>query len=264
MLEIIVLACIQGFFEWLPVSSEGLIVLIGNNFFDTNLVDSVEIALFLHLGTFFAALIYYYKEVKKILHQLFNYPKLSEDNKNKIKFYIIASVASFVLGGIVYYTLPFLSEFGWNSGQSLNLIIGVLLLFTAYLQFKKSNNKGMKKIGDSSISDSLYVGLGQGFAALPGVSRSGTTTALLLIRNFGEEESLKISFLLSLPFVLAGNIVLQLNNFGFHITHIVGLLIACVIGLLTIHTLVSLARKVSFGWFVLFFGVLIIVGSLVI
>ena len=65
--EPVILGAIQGVTEWLPVSSEGMIVLVKNNFFDGGpLADTIKMALFLHLGTFLAALIYFRRDVKSI------------------------------------------------------------------------------------------------------------------------------------------------------------------------------------------------------
>jgi undecaprenyl-diphosphatase len=73
-LESVVLGCVQGIAEWLPISSEGMLVLVQTNYFGKTqgLMPQVELALFLHLGTFLAALIYLRKEVQVLLQGLFN------------------------------------------------------------------------------------------------------------------------------------------------------------------------------------------------
>ena len=75
MFEQMILGALQGVFEWLPVSSEGIIVLTKKLFLnrEASIEEIIKDALFLHLGTFFAALIYFYKDIVKIIKGLFKF-----------------------------------------------------------------------------------------------------------------------------------------------------------------------------------------------
>jgi len=103
----------------------------------------------------------------------------------------------------------------------------------------------------------------QGFAALPGLSRSGLTVSTLLFRKVNEKDSLKLSFLLSLPIVLGGNILLNSEYFNFSLDSLISLSASFLFGLLTIHYLLKLAKKINFGWFVFAFGALMIIASFI-
>ena len=95
MLEQIILGIIQGIFEWLPISSEGVIVLIAKNFFEEQTLETIiKQALFLHLGTFLAALIYFRKDVWSLLKTLFNYKSAEKDIQRIFKFLVIATLIS--------------------------------------------------------------------------------------------------------------------------------------------------------------------------
>ena len=138
----------------------------------------------------------------------------------------------------------------------------MLLLTTGILQIK-AKKKEEKKMVDAGNKDGVLLGLVQSFASLPGLSRSGLTVSVLLLRKFRSEAALKLSFLMSLPIVLGGNIILNLDKFNFSLESFSGLLFSFVFGLLTIKLLLKTARKINFGWFVLFFGIIVIISIFV-
>ena len=259
MFEQIILGIIQGIFEWLPVSSEGIIVLIEKNFFDSQLglEDIIKKALFLHLGTFLAALIYFHKDVLKLIKALFNFKLANSKTKETLKFLIISSLISGFFGFILMKVFAGMEDQLGLSTKIITLIIGLLLLITGGLQIKsrKIENRGIRKIKNK---DSILLGFVQALAALPGLSRSGLTVSALLLRKFNSASALKLSFLMSLPMVLGGNIILNLNNFTFSLEIFLGLLFSFIFGLLTISLLLKIAKKINFGYFVLFFGGLVI------
>lgn len=265
MLEQIILGTIQGIAEWLPVSSEGILVLVEKNILHSG--DGIEViiqkALFLHLGTFLAALVYFRKDVFSLSKAFFRY-KSAENNKKKLlKFLIITTLLSGLLGVLLLKGLAGLDKRVSYStqiygAQIITLLIGCALLITAFLQIRVSK-KGCKKVDQLTDSDGILLGLMQGLAAVPGLSRSGLTVSILLLRRFDDACALKLSFLMSLPIVLGGNIILNLNHLAFSIEQVVGLLFSFVFGLLTINLLLKLAKKINFGYFVLFFGLLVIV-----
>ncbi|MEA2113557.1 MAG: undecaprenyl-diphosphate phosphatase [Patescibacteria group bacterium] len=264
MLEQIILGIIQGIVEWLPVSSEGVILLVIKNFFDAEAGAETIIrqALFLHLGTFFAALVYFRKDVVLLFKALFKYKSASLKTKKIFNFLLAATLISGFLGFILLKVFIELEEQLFLSAKAITIAVGLLLLVTGWLQIKAKKDGG-KKIRGLSRKDGVFLGLAQGFAALPGLSRSGLTVSVLLLRKFKSESALKLSFLMSLPIVLFGNIFLNLNNFAFSSKVAIGLLFAFLFGILTIDLLLKAARKFEFGWFVLVFGFLVIFSAMV-
>ncbi|VAW17354.1 Undecaprenyl-diphosphatase, partial [hydrothermal vent metagenome] len=126
---------------------------------------------------------------------------------------------------------------------------------------KKSKMISTRTPTDIKMIDSVTLGIVQGFAALPGLSRSGLTVASLLLRKFDEEQAIRLSFLMSIPIVLAGNILLNIKDFNPTLENLFGFFFSFVFGLATIHILLKVAKKVNFAYFVLLFGLLMI-GSL--
>lgn len=262
MLEYIVLGTIQGVAEWIPISSEGMIILAREIFFPgDSLLSSVSIALFLHLGTFLSALVYFWNDVKKILLNILRWRSTSREDKDLIIFLLLATLVSGILGLALLYVLGSFEEKLATAGSFVMGLVGILLLITGALQLSAKESDGAKTTPNKK--DGCLLGVVQGFAALPGLSRSGLTVSALLLRKYSKEEALRLSFLLSLPIVLGGNIVLNLSGFAINAEKLVGLLFSFVFGLATIHGLILLARKINFGWFVIVFGILSLLAAFI-
>lgn len=260
MFEAIILGLVQGITEWLPVSSSAMLVLLQKNFFYTeSVLKMVEFALFLHLGTFFATLVYFWKDIWNLLKEFFSFGKQDKEIQNKIIFYFIASFVSLLVAFLIYVSLKGLGEVVFVPSALINVVIALLLFITAFMQLRKKSG-GKRSEKSLTRKDALLVGVGQGLAALPGVSRSGTTTSLMLLRGFNEYTSLYVSFILSVPIVLFGNIFLNLDSGIINQVNLVGLLTSFVSGLLFIHLFLKIAKRVNFGWFVFVFACLVLVS----
>lgn len=256
-----ILGLIQGIAEWIPISSEAMIVLIAKNFFYTtfNLENLIKLALFLHLGTFFSALIYFWKDIKIYLKGLLKYKKQTLETKKIINFLFITTIISGLLGILILKIFVNIADKFEFTGKLITLIIGLFLIITGILLLLQKKSFGLRKEKDLNLFDSLLLGVIQGFTVLPGLSRSGTTISVLLFRKIDKTTALKLSFLMSLPIVLAGNIILNLEYFTFSIVNFIALFTAFIVGLLTIHLLIKFSEKVNFGIFVIVFGIISII-----
>jgi undecaprenyl-diphosphatase len=265
MIESLFIGAVQGIAEWLPVSSEGIIFLIKANFFASSetLSEVIHYSLFLHFGTFLAALVYFRKKVWFLLKTLFKYKKAKDEDKKLINFLLIGTLISAIFG-IVF--LEIIKNISFNItaiAQIITIIIAVMLFITAYLQLKVKNS-GYKEEKDLRYFDGIMIGVVQAFAALPGLSRSGLTVSALLMSKFNKQSALQLSFLLSLPLVLGGNIVLNLDKFNFELNSLIALLSSFIFGWLTIKYLLKLAQKINFGYFVLFFAIITLLAAFII
>jgi len=261
MFENIILGAVQGIVEWLPVSSEAVLVLIVRHFFDSGAAIEAVIkqALLLHLGTFLAALVYFRKDVRLLIEALFNYKSAGSETQKIFKFLIIATLLSGFLGVILLKIFVGLDAGLSLSTKAITLAIGLLLLITGALQIR-IREEGYKKAGALKIKDGLLLGFVQGLSVLPGLSRSGLTVSTFLLRGFDKFYALKLSFLMSLPIVLGGNIIFNFQRLMFSPEMALGLVFSFIFGILTIDLLLKLAKKINFGYFVLFFGILVIVS----
>ena len=266
MVEHIILGSIQGIAEWLPVSSEGLIVLARTNLFpaDQTVAETIREALFLHLGTFFAALVYFRADVLRLFRALLNVKAAEQPVRRLLIFLFVSTVITGFLGFVIMESENHaLSQTIGSSAPLINAGIGILLLVTGVLMVLAKKRRGLhRKTEDINGGDAITLGIVQAFAAAPGLSRSGLTVSALLLRGLRETDALRISFLMSLPVVFVANIALNLPLlFGLSAAHVAGLTASFLFGLLTIHGLLKLAKRINFGAFVIFFGILLLVAA---
>ncbi|MBU2559587.1 undecaprenyl-diphosphate phosphatase [archaeon] len=260
LLEAVVLGVIQGVFEWLPVSSEGINSLIMVNFFGKTLLDAAVIAIWLHTGTLLAALVYFRDDMLKLFRNFPLYlknPKKETDTNTLTSFLIISTFLTGVVG------LPlFLFGIGKAniSGATATALIGILLILTGLLQ--KYSKKAIDK-KDITKGDAALVGGLQAFSVLPGISRSGITVSVLLLRNYDARSALKLSFLMSIPAVLAAEVGLALlGRITLDAYSLVSVVISFAFGILTIDALLKIGGRINFGNFCIILGVLSITAVL--
>jgi len=265
MFESFILGAVQGIAEWLPVSSEAMIVLVKTNFFPdgTSFSENISLAIFLHLGTLLAVVVYYRKKLWRLVQDFFQYKQLESQRKNYLSFIIIATMVSGILG-VVLLKIVEHYEYLFINTQTINIIVAVFLSITAILLYISENKKGTGVV-QLSWKRALGTGLFQGLAAIPGISRSGSTVAGMGLLGIDKERALELSFILSVPLVLFANVILNfkmIQNLSFN--NIVGLASAFVFGLATIAALLQIVKKIRFSYFVGIFVILLIIFSILV
>ena len=269
MLEGIVLGAIQGVTEWLPISSEAIIILVKTYFFGGNegFLELINFALFLHLGTFLAAAWYLRDDVFALVktalrpHRLVREGLLGQgETERMFRFLALATLMSLAIGyPLLIWVLPFAEQSIVVGTKVITAFVGVLLLGTAFAQWQAKRKKegGRKQVGDLEYKDGLLLGIIQGFTILPGFSRSGLTISALLLRGYSDTTALRTSFLMSLPAVLGGNVLIfAREGVSLSAPMVVGSLFSFLFGMLTIHVLFRISHKLNFAYFVFFFGIL--------
>jgi undecaprenyl-diphosphatase len=235
----IIAGLLQGIFEWLPISSQGNIIGALFLFFNTNPEEALQIAVMLHIGTLLAAIIYFKKEIKEMLFT----KRKEKETQQMLKFIIIATIAT-AITAVPSYLL--LEKILGTSIALVLLLLAVLLIITGLIQLFR------KKIGNGEVNwkNAILTGLGQGFSVLPGVSRSGTTTSVLLFRGFEPEKAFRVSFLMSIPAVLLAELGYGIIK-GFIINEmaLLAMIIAFIIGLASMDLLIKMAKKINFAYF---------------
>ncbi len=258
----VITGTVQGITEWLPVSSKGMIILVKTNLFgEKNTVDILlKEALLLHIGTFLATLVYFRKDILSLSKTLFKYRSSPKEDKKIFNFLLTATIATGIVAAFIYmFVDTFLATRLNVTGKAITASIGIFLIGTGVMLLK-SRERGVKKEKDATILDGIVAGIAQGFAAIPGISRSGTTVASLLARKFDKTSALRLSFLMSIPAVLGANIILNLGGFSIGVADMWGLLFSFAFGILTIHTLLKVSHKINFGYFVLVFAVILVIS----
>ncbi len=239
MKENIILGFVQGIFEWIPISSEGFVALLSQYLIED--LHAIDVALFLHLGTIFAIFIYFFNDWKRVI--LFK-------DKELLRFLVIASMFSAPVAFLLYNAIH-----GLALGSYLLFLTGFGLLLTAYFHKRK------KKLRVKRDTLALIAGLMQGFAVIPGLSRSASTIFGLSLGEKDPKEILKLSYMMSAPLILAGSFYLYMKNPLILSNSWPALLISFVVGMATLKLVFALSQKVNFFKFALFFSFLCFLGG---
>ena len=192
----VILGIVQGISEWLPISSKTQVIIASNVLFGLSFTQGYALGLFLEAGTFIAATYYFRKEVWKVLRALAG--RGDDEGRTLLKFLVVVTVFTAVVGVVIYKTV---SES--YSGPVLGIpmiALGCVLLGDATLiTLAKSRYEPTKGIRDLSLKELVAIGLVQGVAAFPGVSRSGVTVSAMLLLGINPKDSFKLSFLALIP-----------------------------------------------------------------
>jgi len=239
IIETLILGIIQGLTEWLPVSSSGQLA-IAKEFLGWQ--PPIIFYVLLHLGTLFVVVAFFRKRVVKILKALIRRDLKSEEG-NLAAFVVVGSIPTAVIG----YVFQELFESFFDN----LLVVGVALLATGFLLFVSERREGNRAL---NYLDSLLVGIAQGIAIIPGISRSGSTIATALLKKVDRETAFEFSFLLSIPAVLGATIakVGDLNLLiggGDTVAVVVSVVASMIVGYFSLKVLLRLVMKKKFHWF---------------
>jgi undecaprenyl-diphosphatase len=228
LIEVFILAVIQGLTEWLPVSSSGHLV-ITQKILGLNL--PLIYSVMLHVGTLIVVLTAFRKDILDIIKALAK--RDFETEEGKLALFIAVGSVPIAIVGFVFYDF-FKSLFS-------NLpAVGLALLITGCIVFVSEKRIGNRKLG---ILDSLLIGMAQAFTIIPGISRSGITVATGLLRKIDKATAFKYSFLLSVPAIIGATLVeskeLALGN-----VDMVPLLLGATISMIVGYASLKLLQKI--------------------
>jgi len=272
--DAIMQAIVQGLTEFLPVSSSGHLSLY-QHFTGNSGEGALFFSAVLHLGTLVAVFIAFRKDIIALLKEfvvlvkdIFK-GKFSYKNMNPERRMIVMIVIS------CFCLAPFVLFKDWFTSISEDDSIfaeGLCFLYTAAILYMSDKcKKGNKTKGDITAKDSITVGLFQGVALLPGVSRSGSTISAGLFSGFTRETAVKYSFILGIPVILL-SCLLELKDAigaGSPVSAgncVVGFIVAAVVGVCAIklvNWLVKTDKFKVFAYYTLVLGVIVIIISIV-
>ena len=236
--EILILAAIQGVFEFLPVSSFAHLVIISKYYAFNN--QNLLIDICLHLGSLIAIIFYFRKDLLDFIK-----------NKNFLIKILVGTIPIIPIGYILYQTglinnLRSLEVIGWMS-----LIFGILL----YLSDK---TKITRKIGAEFTNKSaIIIGLFQVLSLVPGVSRSGITITSGRLLGFSRLDSAKISFFLSIPTLGAASFLGMYNIYKegsaeLNFLVFIAIIFSSIFSYFTIALFLNFIKKFSLNIFVIY------------
>lgn len=272
ILSAIVIGIVQGLTEFLPVSSSAHLVF-AQTFFGLN-QNNLAFDVFLHLGTLVAVVGFFLPDIINMIIAFFksivdifrgNFINgIKEDPYKKLVWYTIVATIPVGIVGILFNDTVEALFTGVSIPAFFLLITGCLLYFS------QRYNVGDKNLDDISLKETIFMGIGQACAILPGLSRSGTTIACGLLGGLDKEFAAKFSFILSIPAILGATIV-QGGNIGSglavnFIPYLLGFLAAVISGLFAIKVLLKLIEERSldiFAYYCWIVGALILLFTVV-
>jgi len=262
-LEYIIYGLIQGFTEFIPISSTAHLKII-SLFFGID-DPGPSLSAIIQLGSILA-LIYYFKNdfIKLIRHfseKNFDYLK----HKRLLCSILVATIPIFLLGGTIKLFVPYFFDIFLRSNLSIAL---VSLLMAIFMHIADRSKRGFLNLINHKLSNSFLIGLSQAFAIIPGVSRSGITISTALISGWERGDAAKFSFLLGIPAISFAAIVEfissynEFSSFSFY-PLIVGLITTFLSSLIAIDFLIKYFSSNGLKVFILYrliFGVVILLN----
>ncbi len=247
MIELFILSLIQGVTEFLPISSSSHLILISEflNFENQNL--SIDVSL--HIGSFFAVIFYFYKDILNFL-------------ENKILFLkiFISSIPVLVIGFVLVKSglieiFRNTETIAWTT-----FLFGILLYLSDKFKLKNSIKRNF------GYKSAIFIGLFQVLSLIPGVSRSGIAITSARILNFKRVDSAKISFLLSIPILGAISVfgirnILISDTIDFTLINLLAISLSFLFSLITIKFFLSYINKFSlniFAYYRVLLGILLL------
>ena len=237
VLQAVVLGVVQGLGEFLPISSSAHLVLVPwlLNWPGHSLTFDVA----LHLGTMLAVIAYFWRELLEVVFFGLTQPQ-SRDGR-LFWYLVVASVPGAILGLLFEEQAETIFRSPWLIALML-AIMGVVLWLT------DRRGRKIRRIEDLTLLDSVLVGVSQGVAIIPGVSRSGITMTTGLALGLERESAARFSFLLSVPMV-AGAGFYKLKDITFaalDLPFVLGVIVAAMVGYWAIHFLLQYLRQGSY------------------
>ena len=252
----IILGILQGLTEFLPVSSSGHLV-IAQHYLEGFHQPGILFDVMFHMGTLFAVLIYYKKDILVIVKSIFVGFHFHGGDKDKdcdmyrthrrLAFLIVMGTLPTIAVGFLFKDHIGILFASVKLTATMLIVTGILLAFADRI---KENKRDVNAL---TIKDSLLIGFVQGLAIMPGISRSGSTIATGLFRRIDGEEAAKYSFLLSIPAIL-GATALEIPKISYIqaddiLACIVGTFTAMITGILAIRFLISILRRQKLRYF---------------
>ena len=236
-IEILILSAVQGISEFLPISSSAHLLIV-SSLYDLQ-TGSFLIDISLHLGSLFAIIFYFKKELFDL-----------KNNKKLLQLITIGSIPLIIFGYILHSTELI------HLLRNIKIIAFTTLFFGIILFFADQQKMNKNISSDLNFKSIIFIGLFQMIALIPGVSRAGITLTAARFLKFNRVDSGKISFLLSIP-ALAGASFLGLKDIAYQPIEINYLILTSIVlsfmfSYITVKFFISYINRFSLNIFVIY------------
>ena len=269
LIQAILMGIVQGLSEFLPISSSAHLVFTSNFYKVFKGIEIIQHSneevffdIMVHLGTLIAVLIFFRKEIWQIIVALWHAIKTKNFNNTDAKLGLYIITGTFLT---VLLALPF-NKIAEKLVYTPS-IVGILLFITGFvlLGSEYMSKHFVAKKENVDFKTSVLIGLAQGLAALPGISRSGWTIATGLFFGLDRTTAARYSFLLSIPIILGASMIYPIIEIDIQeaLTYnwtaiIIGTVVSGIVGYLCIKYFMKFISKFSlaiFGWYCILAGI---------
>jgi len=252
IIEILILAIIQGLTEWLPISSSGHLVIAQKHM---GLSIPVFLDVLLHAGSLLVVLIVFRREIFSIVKAVAYLDFKSKEGKLAL-FVILGSIPTAVIGFAFKDLFESFFDNLWVVGIAFLLMGGFLFI----------SEREKSKVNSLNHLDAILIGIAQCTALIPGISRSGVTITTGLLRRVGKQAAFTFSFLLFIPTVVGATVFKAVEAESLVTANIdpvnmlLGLVTTVIVGYFSLRLLRKIVLRERFHWFAYYCWV---VGSFV-
>jgi undecaprenyl-diphosphatase len=258
LIETIILGLIQGITEWVPISSTGHLRIAE---YFLGLESPLFFDLILHIGTLIVTLFFFRSDIKKLIYSIYKWEFTTENGK-LVPLIIIGTIPTAIIGFLFSSSISLYFIDLWPISGAY-IFCGIILYFS---------KKGKEQKNKFRYFDAIQIGIAQGIAIIPGISRSGFTIAFALLLGIKKEIAFKFSFLLSIPAIIGGLSLTfyqqpdMLRYVGVDLIEIfVGIIVTIIVGYFSLKILQKslVAKKFHlFAFYCWFLSIILIVLSL--
>lgn len=251
--QAIVLGAVQGFSEFLPISSSGHLILLQHWF---GIKDNVLFySIMLHIGTLIPVIVVLFRQILDMFKRPFS----------RFGLWVLATIPAGIVGLILKFAVDLDAIFTSNIW-----LLGITFLLTAgELAFAEVYSKRKEMANGINVKSSIIMGFGQALAVVPGMSRSGTTITAGCLAKVNREDNATFTFIMSIPIILAAVVLegvdcIKQGNIGdINVgALLLGILTATVCGYIAIKFMLKLIKKANYKWFSVYL-VLLAVATIV-
>lgn len=213
IIQAIIMGMVQGLTEFLPVSSSAHLVIVPELM---GVKSSLAFDTLLHVGTLVAVVGYFWKDILAMIKAFIssltdifhgNFKQgIKEDSFKRLTWLVLVGTIPAGLMGVLFKD-QFESLFSSITAVGFFLLITGVILWGAEWIAKRNSENQDKEVKDVTFANSLVIGLFQGFAIAPGISRSGSTIAAGLFLGLDRKLAARYSFLLSIPAILGAALI---------------------------------------------------------
>ena len=261
-LKILVLGIVEGFTEWLPISSTGHMILV-DEIIHLNVTDAFMsmFRVVIQLGAILAVVVLYFRRLNP-----FDPGKTKAQKAGTVKLWmkiVVACIPAAILGLLLD---DWMDAHLYNGYVVAAMLIIYGVLFIVLENHNQYTDFPIQRAGQISYKTAFFIGLFQVLSLVPGTSRSGATILGAMILGCSRSAAAEFSFFLGIP-VMFGASLLKLVKFGFHFTGlelfylIAGMVIAFVVSVYSIKFLMGYIRKNNFkvfGYYRIVLGVIVL------